>query len=66
MEDSQPGRRPEIRCKVNLAVASEVQFWSEKFDISKELLREIVQIVGTDPNAVEHELEVGGVRPRRA
>jgi hypothetical protein len=49
---------------VNLALDRDAQYWSEKFGISKELLQKIVQVVGTSPSAVEHELEMSGARHR--
>jgi len=64
MEVPQSIRYSEQRRKIDLSSALELQYWSEKFNISGELLREIVKIVGADPNAVEHELEVGGTRSR--
>jgi hypothetical protein len=59
---SQPIRRPIKENQVDLDSDSEVKYWSEKFDISRELLYTIVKVVGTHPNAVAHELEMGGMR----
>jgi hypothetical protein len=65
MAFSHPVRRWNEENLINSAIDSETQYWSEKFNISQELLCKIIQVVGPHPNAVEHELEVGGRGFRR-
>jgi Protein of unknown function (DUF3606) len=56
MPDDLSNRGPEDRSRISLLEPHEVQFWCDKFDVSKERLSEAVRKVGHSASAVEKEL----------
>ena len=57
MADNPQKRGPQDRNKINLNEEYEVQYWSKKFGVTPEQLREAVAKVGTSVAAVETELK---------
>ena len=57
MSDDKSKRGPQDRSRINLNEDYEVKYWSQKFGVSEERLREAVHKVGTSPEAVEKELK---------
>ena len=49
---------PQEHLHINIGDPDEVQFWSDKFGVSKERLTETVRKVGDSPVAVQRELKV--------
>ncbi|MGM9478199.1 DUF3606 domain-containing protein [Pedobacter sp. GSP4] len=45
------------RSKININESYEVDYWSNKFGVSKDKLKATVQIVGTSANAVADYLK---------
>ena len=43
--------------RINVNEDYELQYWSEKFGVSRDELRQAVQKVGVSPEAVERELK---------
>lgn len=50
-------RGPRDRSRISLLEPHEVQYWADKFDVSKERLSEAVKNVGHSADAVEKELK---------
>ena len=57
MADDKTNRGPQDRNRINLSEEYEVQYWSEKFGVTPEQLRDAVHKVGSSSAAVEQELE---------
>ena len=57
MSDDTSKRGPQDRRRINLSEDYEVQYWSQKFRVPPERLREAVHKVGNSPEAVEKELK---------
>jgi hypothetical protein len=57
MADDKSKRGPQDRNRINLNEDYEVQYWSEKFGVSSEQLRQAVEKVGSSAAAVEQELK---------
>ena len=56
MPDDLSKRGPQDRSRINLREPYEVQYWADKFDVSKERLSEAVRKVGHSADAVAKEL----------
>jgi hypothetical protein len=50
-------RIPQDRSRISLLEPHEVQYWADKFNVSKERLSEAVKNVGHSADAVERELK---------
>jgi uncharacterized protein DUF3606 len=50
-------RGPQDRSRISLLEPHEVQYWADKFNVSKERLSEAVKNVGHSADAVERELK---------
>jgi hypothetical protein len=57
MPDDLSNRGPADRSRINLMEPHEVQYWADKFDVSKERLSEAVRKVGHSVEAVSRELK---------
>ena len=57
MPDDLTNRGPQDRSRISLLEPHEVQYWADKFDVSKERLSEAVKNVGHSADAVEKELK---------
>jgi uncharacterized protein DUF3606 len=57
MPDDLTKRGPADRSRISLMEPHEVQYWSDKFNVSKERLSEAVRKVGHSAEAVGRELE---------
>src|SRR5215831_17249289 len=57
MSDDLSKRGPQDRSRINLLEPHEVQYWADKFNVSKERLSEAVKNVGHSADAVERELK---------
>ena len=56
MPDDLAKTAPEDQSRISLSEPYEVQFWADKFNVSKERLSEAVRKVGNSASAVEKEL----------
>jgi Protein of unknown function (DUF3606) len=56
MPDDRAKTAPEDQSRISLSEPYEVQFWADKFNVSKERLSEAVRKVGNSASAVEKEL----------
>ena len=56
MPDDLSKRGSQDRTRINLSEPYEVQYWADKFDVSKERLSEAVRKVGHSADAVAKEL----------
>jgi hypothetical protein len=56
MPDDLSKKSPADRSRINLSEPYEVQYWADKFDVSKERLSEAVRKVGHSVEAVSREL----------
>lgn len=56
MSDNLGKRRPQDATKVNVNESWELNYWSEKFGVTKERLKEAVKAVGTSADAVKKYL----------
>ena len=56
MEDDLTKRGPADRSRISLLEPYEVQYWADKFGVSKERLSEAVGRVGHSADAVSREL----------
>jgi hypothetical protein len=56
MPDNLAERAPQDQSRISLLEPYEVQFWCDKFNVSKERLSEAVRKVGHSASAVEKEL----------
>jgi hypothetical protein len=57
MPDDLTNRSPQDRSRISLLEPHEVQYWADKFNVSKERLSEAVKNVGQLAAAVERELK---------
>jgi hypothetical protein len=57
MPDDLTNRGPQDRSRISLLEPHEVQYWADKFNVSKERLSEAVKNVGHSADAVERELK---------
>jgi hypothetical protein len=57
MTDDLTNKGPQDRSRISLLEPHEVQYWADKFNVSKERLSEAVKNVGHSAAAVEKELE---------
>src|SRR5215471_7733019 len=57
MPDDLTDRGPQDRSRISLLEPHEVQYWADKFNVSKERLSEAVRNVGHSADAVERELK---------
>jgi hypothetical protein len=57
MPDDLSQKGPADRSRINLAEPYEVQYWADKFDVSKERLSEAVRKVGHSVDDVSRELK---------
>ncbi|MET0537913.1 MAG: DUF3606 domain-containing protein [Xanthobacteraceae bacterium] len=57
MPDDLSKKGPADRSRINLMEPHEVQYWADKFDLSKERLSEAVRKVGHSVEAVSRELK---------
>ena len=56
MPDDPTKRGPADSSRISLLEPHEVQYWADKFDVSKERLSEAVRKVGHSVDAVERHL----------
>ncbi len=56
MPDDPKNRGAQDRARISLSEPHEVQYWADKFGISKERLDEVVRKVGHSVEAVRREL----------
>jgi len=56
MSDDLSKRRPQDATKVNVNESWEQEYWSKKFGVTKERLKEAVKTVGTSVAAVQKYL----------
>ncbi|WP_445430696.1 DUF3606 domain-containing protein [Chryseobacterium indoltheticum] len=56
MSDDLSKRRPQDANKVNVNESWELDYWSKKFGVTKEKLKEAVKAVGTSAAAVQKHL----------
>ncbi|MDV3936904.1 DUF3606 domain-containing protein [Elizabethkingia anophelis] len=56
MSDDLSKRRPQDATKVNVNETWELEYWSNKFGVTKEKLKEAVKAVGTSAAAVQKYL----------
>jgi hypothetical protein len=56
MPDNLGKRAPQDQSRISLKEPYEVQFWCDKFNVSKERLSDAVRKVGNSASAVETEL----------
>jgi uncharacterized protein DUF3606 len=61
MSDDLSKKGPADRSKISFQEPHEVQFWADKFGVSKERLGEVVRKVGHSAEAVEKELKANPV-----
>lgn len=57
MADDLSNRGPQDRARVNLSEAHEVAYWTRKFGVSEEQLRNAVGKAGPSADAVEKALK---------
>ena len=53
MSDNLSNRGPQDASKINVHESWEVDYWTKKFDVTKEQLEEAVKAVGTGAKKVE-------------
>ena len=56
MSDDLSKRRPQDASKVNVNETWELEYWSNKFGVTKERLKEAVKAVGTSAVVVQNYL----------
>ncbi|OLD57222.1 MAG: DUF3606 domain-containing protein [Acidobacteria bacterium 13_1_40CM_2_56_5] len=56
MSDDKTKRGPQDRTKINVHEKYELDYWTKKFGVSPDELRDAVSRVGTSAEAVEREL----------
>lgn len=56
MSDDTTQRGPQDRARVSLEQAHELRYWTERFGVSEQRLREAVAAVGVSAEAVERHL----------
>jgi Protein of unknown function (DUF3606) len=57
MPDDLTNKGPQDQSRISLLEPYEVQYWADKFGVSKERLSEAVRNVGHSASAVERELK---------
>ena len=57
MSDSLEARGPADRSRINVNEDWELKYWSKKFGVSPEQLREAVELVGVNAAEVEKHLD---------
>ncbi|WP_346984971.1 DUF3606 domain-containing protein [Chryseobacterium sp. POE27] len=57
MSDDLSKRKPQDTSKVNLNETWELEYWSNKFGVTKEKLKEAVKAVGTSAAEIQKYLE---------
>ena len=57
MSDDKTMRGPQDRSRIALGEDYEVQYWTEKFGVSRERLEEAVKAAGNSADAVERYLK---------
>jgi Protein of unknown function (DUF3606) len=57
MPDDLTNRVPQDQSRISLLEPHEVQYWADKFNVSKERFSEAVRNVGHSTDAVERELK---------
>jgi hypothetical protein len=57
MPDDPTNKGPQDRTRISLLEPHEVQYWADKFNVSKGRLSEAVRNVGHSADAVEKELK---------
>jgi hypothetical protein len=57
MADNLQNRGPQDRSRVNLSEDYEVQYWTKKFGVSEQQLRNAVYKAGSSADAVEKALK---------
>lgn len=56
MSDDTQQRGPQDRARISLEQAHELRYWSERFGVGEQRLREAVAAVGVSADAVERYL----------
>ncbi len=56
MSDNKDNRGPQDRSRINVNEDYELQYWSDKYGVSREELRNAVEKVGVSADAVEEYL----------
>jgi uncharacterized protein DUF3606 len=57
MADDKSNKGPQDRSRINLNEHHEVEYWSKKFGVTPQQLRDAVLKVGNSAEAVERELK---------
>jgi hypothetical protein len=57
MADDKSKTRPQDASRVNIHERYEVEYWTKRFGVTPERLKEAVEKAGTSVNAVESELK---------
>ena len=57
MPDDKTKRGPQDRAKINVQEQYEMDYWSKKFGVTRDQLRNAVEKVGPSAAAVERELQ---------
>jgi len=57
MSDDKTKRGPQDRSKINVHEKYELDYWSRKFRVTPDELRDTVKRVGTSLEAIERELQ---------
>lgn len=56
MADDLTNRGPQDRSRINLSESWEVQYWTKKFGVTEQQLRDAVKAVGSSVDAVQKKL----------
>ncbi|MCU1724523.1 DUF3606 domain-containing protein [Pseudomonas sp. 5P_5.1_Bac1] len=56
MADDLTNRGPQDRSRINLSESWEVQYWTKKFGVTEQQLRDAVKAVGSGADAVQKKL----------
>jgi hypothetical protein len=65
MPDDKTNRGPQDASRINGQEDYELRYWTKRFGVSAERLREVVQRVGASAAAVEAELKKSAWRGKR-
>ena len=57
MADDKTKKGPQDRSKINISEDHEVRYWSDKFGVTPDQLRNAVKKVGNSADAIERELK---------
>ncbi len=57
MSDDKSNRGPQDRSRINVNEDYELDYWSKKFGVTREQLKEAVKAVGVGADAVEAHLK---------